>query len=276
MKRVDIYDPQWLDMVFAGRNQAYGAYVIRKETSSRNIKSLGILFLAAAIAGGIIAYNVHQKQIEASRIYDNIVEVHMPMTVKKDEPKTVKPKPIKKEIPEVRQTQKFVAPIIKPDELVNEKNMLKQMDMIDAKVAVGTADVQGTNDRTAIAMKEEVAAVAPPAPVTNTVDLNKEYKIVEVMPSFPGGPSALMSYLASHVKYPVAAQEQGIQGRTTVSFVVERDGSITDVKTVRSSDPMLDREAERVVKSMPRWTPGKQNGTAVRVRYNVPVSFRLQ
>ena len=96
------------------------------------------------------------------------------------------------------------------------------------------------------------------------------------MPSFPGGPSALMSYLSSNVKYPVVAQENGVQGRVVVSFVVERDGSITDVKVVRSVDPSLDREATRVVKSMPNWNPGKQNGSAVRVKYNVPVSFKLQ
>ena len=96
------------------------------------------------------------------------------------------------------------------------------------------------------------------------------------MPSFPGGPSALNQYLSSNVKYPVVAQENGVQGRVVVSFVVERDGSITDVKVVRSVDPSLDREASRVVSSMPKWIPGKQNGSPVRVKYNVPVSFKLQ
>ena len=104
---------------------------------------------------------------------------------------------------------------------------------------------------------------------------DKVYDVVEQMPSFPGGNGALLEYLATHVKYPVVAQENGVQGRVIVSFVVERDGSITDVRVVRSVDPSLDREAQRVVSSMPRWTPGKQNGSAVRVKYNVPVSFRL-
>jgi protein TonB len=85
-----------------------------------------------------------------------------------------------------------------------------------------------------------------------------------------------MDYLSNNVKYPVVAQENGVQGRVVVSFVVEKDGSITDVKVVKSVDPSLDKEAARVVKSMPRWIPGKQNGSAVRVKYNVPVSFRLQ
>ena len=85
-----------------------------------------------------------------------------------------------------------------------------------------------------------------------------------------------MSYLSSHLQYPVVAQENGVQGRVVVSFVVERDGSISDVKIARSIDPSLDKEAVRVVKSMPKWNPGKQNGSAVRVKYNVPVSFKLQ
>ena len=96
------------------------------------------------------------------------------------------------------------------------------------------------------------------------------------MPSFPGGNAALMKYLGDNIKYPVVAQENGVQGRVVVSFVVERDGSITDVKVVRSVDPSLDREAVRVVSTMPKWIPGKQNGSAVRVKYNVPVAFRLQ
>ena len=85
-----------------------------------------------------------------------------------------------------------------------------------------------------------------------------------------------MKYLSDNVKYPVVAQENGVQGRVVVSFVVEKDGHITDVKVVRSVDPSLDKEAARVVRSMPSWIPGKQNGSAVRVKYNVPVSFRLQ
>ena len=96
------------------------------------------------------------------------------------------------------------------------------------------------------------------------------------MPSFPGGPAALMKYLSENMRYPAVAEENGIQGRVTVQFVVEKDGSVTDVKTMQSVDPALDREAERVVKSMPKWIPGKQNGSAVRVKYFVPVVFRLQ
>lgn len=101
------------------------------------------------------------------------------------------------------------------------------------------------------------------------------YEEVEDMPSFPGGPDALMKWLSNNVKYPVQAQENGVQGRVIVSFVVETDGRIDEAEVARSVDPYLDREALRVVKSMPRWIPGRQNGECVRVRYNVPIAFRL-
>lgn len=104
----------------------------------------------------------------------------------------------------------------------------------------------------------------------------KVYDVVEEMPSFPGGQAALMSYLNNHIEYPVVAQENGVQDRVIISFVVEADGRIEEAEVARSVDPALDREALRVVKSMPKWNPGKQNGECVRVRYSVPIVFRLQ
>ena len=105
---------------------------------------------------------------------------------------------------------------------------------------------------------------------------NKVYEVVEQMPTFPGGDAALMKYLAENIKYPVSAQKAKEQGRVVVQFIVEKDGTVTVVKTVRSVTPALDAEAVRVIKAMPKWTPGKQGGQPVRVNYNVPVSFRLQ
>ena len=103
------------------------------------------------------------------------------------------------------------------------------------------------------------------------------YVFVEQKPSFKGGDAnAFSKWVASKLVYPEIAKENGVQGRVVVGFFVERDGSITDVQILRGVDPSLDREAMRVVKNMPRWTPGKQNGSAVRVKYQVPVSFRLQ
>ena len=99
------------------------------------------------------------------------------------------------------------------------------------------------------------------------------FQVVEDMPTFPGD---INKWLGKNVKYPVIAQENNIQGRVTVQFVIERDGSITDVKVLRGVDPSLDKEAVRVVKSMPKWKPGKQRGKPVRVSYTVPINFRLQ
>ena len=102
------------------------------------------------------------------------------------------------------------------------------------------------------------------------------FEIAEQMPKFPGGDTALMQYIASHVNYPTVAAENGVQGKVIVGFVVETDGSVSDVKILRSVDPSLDKEAMRVIMSMPKWTPGKQDGKAVRVKMQCPVIFRMQ
>ncbi len=282
MAKIDLYDPKWVDMVFAGKNKEYGAYQLRKGTSGRNIKSLLILVIAAALVGGFLAWKViEQKQAEEQQAYMEAMELaKLQQQAKKEEKKKepVKPKiEPKKEIPVARETQKFTAPVIKKDELVKEENQVKQMDQLDAKVAVGTKDEEGVKDRTVEAVRSDIAVAAPPPPPAPKPEVsNKVFDVVEEMPSFPGGQAALMSFLSSNIKYPVVAQENGVQGRVIVGFVVERDGSITDVKVMRSVDPSLDREAQRVVRAMPRWKPGKQNGSAVRVKYTVPVVFRLQ
>lgn len=279
MAKIDLFDPKWVEMVFDGKNKSYGAYQLRKGTSGRNIKSLIILFVAAALVGGFLAWKViEQKQADQQAAYMEAMELSkLQKEAKKNEKKEViKPKiQPKKEIPVARQTQKFTAPVIKKDDLVKEENQIKQMDKLDDKVAVGTENHEGTKDRNVEAVRNDIAVNTPP-PAPKEEVTNKVFDVVEVMPSFPGGQGALLSYLSSHVKYPVVAQENGVQGRVTVSFVVERDGSITDVHVVRSVDPSLDREAARVVSSMPNWQPGKQNGSAVRVKFNVPVQFKLQ
>ena len=114
-----------------------------------------------------------------------------------------------------------------------------------------------------------------PLNIPQPVNSNRVYDVVEQMPSFPGGISGLRTYLNQNIRYPAEAQENGVQGRVVVSFVVEKNGQINDVTVMRHVDPSLDKEAIRVVRNMPRWTPGKQEGEPVRVRYNVPVSFRL-
>ena len=167
----------------------------------------------------------------------------------------------------------FTVPEIKKDEEVKEDQEMKSQDELsETNTAIGAFTVEG-NDETA-EVKHVEEKIAEPEPVKE--EETKVFDVVEQMPSFPGGPSALMQYLSSNIKYPVVAEENGVQGRVVCTFVVERDGSITDVRVVKSVDPSLDKEAVRVVKSMPKWIPGKQNGSAVRVKYTVPVTFRLQ
>lgn len=153
----------------------------------------------------------------------------------------------------------------------------------DAQPGIAEAVPQAVGSQSQAAALTEVAATPEAAalPATDALDQHqkdkggKVYEVVEDLPSFPGGPSALISYLSSNVKYPTECQAKGIQGRVIVQFIVETDGSITNARIVRGVDPLLDAEALRVVNGMPKWTPGKQNGKAVRVKYAVPLSFKL-
>ena len=140
------------------------------------------------------------------------------------------------------------------------------------------ADVEETTIATseetnqAVEIKYVPVAVEEEEPEEQTI-----FEVVEQMPEFPnGGMAGLMQYLSKNIKYPTIAQENGTQGRVTVQFVVNRDGSIVDAKVLRGVDPYLDKEAIRVISSMPIWKPGMQRGKAVRVKYTVPVMFRLQ
>lgn len=117
--------------------------------------------------------------------------------------------------------------------------------------------------------------IIPYRPGFGPVDEGKVYDVVEQMPSFSGGPAAMMEFISRSIVYPVSALKQELQGRVIVSFIVERDGRLSNAKVVKSVAPDLDKEALRIVKKMPRWIPGQQNGRKVKVKYTVPVTFRL-
>ncbi len=139
------------------------------------------------------------------------------------------------------------------------------------------ADVEETTIASSEETGEKVEIKYTPVAVEEEVEEEQQiFEVVEEAPEFPGGMGALMKFLGSNIKYPTIAQENGVQGRVIVQFVVIKDGSIVDAKVMRSVDPYLDKEALRVVSSMPKWKPGKQRGKAVRCRYTVPVMFRLQ
>ena len=146
------------------------------------------------------------------------------------------------------------------------------LNVVEDNVETESIEVNAEDDKEA-----EVVIAAPVEAPVEEEEEEVVFVIVESMPEFPGGQQALFKYLSENVKYPVIAQENGIQGRVICQFVVNKDGSIVDVEVVRSGgDPSLDKEAVRVIKSMPKWKPGKQRGKAVRVKYTVPVNFKLQ
>ena len=146
------------------------------------------------------------------------------------------------------------------------------LNVVEDNVETESIEVNTEDDKA-----EEVVIAAPVEAPVEEEEEEVVFVVVESMPEFPGGQQALFKYLSENVKYPVIAQENGIQGRVICQFVVNKDGSIVDVEVVRSGgDPSLDKEAIRVIKSMPKWKPGKQRGKPVRVKYTVPVNFKLQ
>lgn len=277
MSKIDLISGEWTELVFAGRNQAYGAYKLRQGTGKRNVISIiAVVCLIIACQVGLTIKKAADAEAAKRAAMNQAVELSKLEQPKKAEvkQKQVKVEP-EKVVEQVKSSIKFTAPVIKKDSEVRPEDELKTQDQImETKTAIGSFDVKGNNDVNGEVLKAK-EVIAQPEPPKHEEE-SKVFDVVEQMPSFPGGNGALLEYLASHVKYPVVAQENGVQGRVIVSFVVEKDGSITDVRVVRSVDPSLDREAARVVSSMPRWTPGKQNGSAVRVKYNVPVMFKLQ
>ena len=276
MAKLNLVSLEWTDLVFEGRNQNYGAYQLRKETSKRNIWSIiFVVLMAVLLYLGLTLENI----VEAHRTVENtqVVEI-CNLGDKKKEVKVERKEEIKLEperiVEKVKSSIKFTAPVIKKDQLVNEEEVIKLDEIENSNKAIGAFTVEGNDEvgGEVLKVKEEIAQPEPPKHEED----NKVFEVVEQMPSFPGGYAALMQWLGSNMKYPTIAAENNVQGRVIVQFVVEKDGSITDVHVAKSVDPSLDKEASRVVKAMPKWIPGKQNSSPVRVRFTVPVTFKLQ
>ncbi len=168
---------------------------------------------------------------------------------------------------EIVQTQQELPPPPPPP----VPDVVEVINIVEDDVIVESVDINTEDDK-----NKEVVIQAPVAAPIQEEEDNVVFQVVETMPSFPGGDAALFKFLGENVKYPVIAQENGIQGRVICQFVVNRDGSIVDVEVVRPVDSSLDKEAIRVIKSMPKWSPGKQRGKSVRVKYTLPVNFKLQ
>ena len=277
MGKIDLIDNNWTDLVFEGKNKEYGAYVLRKETGKRNVKALVWVMIGIALIFAIAYANLAiQNAMKQNAAIETDVELSK--LAQKKEAKVERKEPVKVEVEQkvvekVKSSVKFTAPEIKKDDEVKPEDEIKsQDDLSKTNTAIGTFDVKGNDEAEGEVLKAKEVVVDEKPKEEET----KVFDVVEQMPSFPGGDAELMKFLHDHMKYPAVAEENGIQGRVICTFVVERDGSISDVKVIKSVDPSLDKEAIRVLKSMPKWIPGKQNGSAVRVKYTVPVTFRLQ
>jgi len=251
--------PTFDDIVFENRNKEYGAYQLRKKYNRVVLIStlIGIAMIASAV---VIPYinasrNASQKMRDAKEV---IAEMSNDLQQEVAPPPPPPPPPP----PAEQQTVvKYVAPVV-----VDSMKVEEQTDLMIADEQVATT------------VNKEVVEVVEQVREEVEVEAKEEevFVVVEEMPEFPGGVKALRQYLATAVKYPVIAQENGIQGKVYVNFVVNKDGTVSNAKIARGVDPSLDAEALRVVSTLPKWKPGKQRGAPVRVSYTVPISFKLE
>ncbi len=270
MAKVDLTSQEWCDLIFEGRNKDYGAYKMRARAARRLNFSVVLVIVIAAVGFSIprLITMVTPEKKEVMTEVTTLSQLEEP-EVKQEEVQKVQP--VAPPPPALKSSIKFTAPVIKKDEEVADEDQMKsQEELTESKVTISIADVQGTDEEGGV-LVEDLKQVVTEAPVEEEV-----FDMVEQAPQFPGGPAELMAWLGKNIRYPVIAQENGIQGRVTCQFVVGSDGSVRDIKVMRGVDPSLDKEAVRVIQSMPKWIPGRQNGKAVSVRYTLPVTFKLQ
>jgi protein TonB len=268
--KLDILDQKWIDVVFSSRNKAYGAYELRKDNSKNTNRALIIaiiLFVFIISLPTIInkLKGLIPKADEKVKITD-VVLLPPPPVDQTKKPPPPPPEPPKPKVDQVR----FPPPVVKPDNEVKEKDppTVKELQVADP----GQKDQKG--DPNADIRIDEPVGNSDIKQVVEE-DPNKIFASVENLPEFPGGQDKFIAYLSKTIRYPAVDRENGTQGRVILTFVVERDGSLTDIKVSRSLSPGTDAEAVRALKSSPKWKPGIQNGRPVRVQYSVPVSFAL-
>lgn len=281
-KDVDLTSKEWRDIVFEGKNKDFGAYKLRESSVERHTKSIVWVLIALAIILTLLILSVNgvfskpeEEQIVTSTEQEIATFDAEEEEIEEEEEEIFNiPEPEEIIAPEEVANQQQVTDllIVEDDEIEEDKQVKNQEDVLENEAAVGAVDItEGTNDLNKIAIKEEVIA-APKVEDEQPVSI----AMVEQKPEFPGGEAAMYKWLSDNIVYPSAASEEGISGRVVVEFVVGKDGSITNVRVVRPRHPALDKEALRVVKAMPKWMPGRNNGQPVKVTYTLPVTFRLQ
>ena len=281
-KDVDLSSKEWRDIVFEGKNQQFGAYEMRKNSDARHNKAMIVVVIVIAIAF-ILPLLVNTVLPKAEEKPEDLTEqalVNLDNTVdeEQDQPEEEQQR-VEVEIPEalpeeILNTVKVTELAILEDEKVNAEDEIKTQDELkETTTAFGQSDFdKGTDDRNVLLEHKDEIIVEEKKPVEE----NKVFTAVEQMPQFPGGEAELMKYIQKNLKYPPVAMENNIQGRVVVQFVVTKTGKIGEVKVARGKDPDLDKEAVRVVKSLPDFIPGKMNGQSVNVWYTLPITFKLQ
>lgn len=272
MANVNLASKEWCDLIFYDRNKNYGAYAMRRRLGRRQTAAL-IIVAVIAVVGFSAPRLIKMAMPEKKEVMTEVTQLSaLEEPEVKQEQQEVKPIEPVAPPPKLKSTIKFTPPVIKKDEEVPDDEQLKsQDDLAESKLQISIADVKGNDELNGadIADLQETITQAP-------VEEEKPYVHVEQMPQFPGGQQALLQFIAEELKYPVIAQENGIEGMVVVQFVVKADGNVGDIKVVRSLDPYCDKEAIRVVQALPQWTPGRQNGRNVPVYYTLPIRFKLQ
>lgn len=277
-KDINLNSSDWRDIVFEGKNHKYGAYYLRSTSSKRHIAAFIIVFICVLVLAAVPSLIEVVKANTAAN--SNIDEEFVITDVELDTP----PEDVPPVIPDAPppppkiETIQYTPPVIVEDSKVKKENKVQAVEELDKKkdAVISYNTQEGEKLDRSKEKLDELLKNQKDEAGTGPIDSNRTFEVVEQMPQYPGGNGALMQFLSSNIKYPTIAAENGVEGRVTVRFVVSKDGSIKDVKVAKSVDPALDKEAVRVVKSMPNWIPGKQNGRAVNVYYNVPVTFKLQ
>ncbi len=269
--KINLHREEWLDVIFDQKNKSYGAYALRRQSDANTSKSLlyaGTFFILLFLSPRIISLIKGPVPEEVTTAQIEVVVAPPPAV----NPET--PPPPAVEPPPARQDQvKFPPPVVRADNLVNDVEPLQIKDLQHADP--GQKTIAGSPDADIVIV--EPAGDGPKRDAAVAADDSKIYDIaiLEVPPTFPGGMDKFYKYLSKSIKYPPMAAENNIQGKVFASFVVEKDGTLTDIEVVRSLGAGTDEEAIRVLKASPSWTPGVQNGKQVRVKYNIPISFSL-
>ncbi len=247
------------EIVFKNRNKEYGSYKLRKKYRRYLTISL-IIGLVILISGAAYPFiTAYMNRANRVKEKEKTVSVEMLEAPKEDLPPPPPPPPPEALVEKV----KFTAPVVVEDTTI-ETGLATQDDL------AGKTNVEAPPDEEVeIVMEEKTQVIEQPVE-------REIFTVVEEQPAYPGGEEARVKFLQDNIKYPVEAKELGIQGRVFVTFVVEVDGSITDVRILRGIGGGCDEEAIRVVKAMPKWVPGKQRGVPVRVQFNLPIKFSLQ